>query len=124
MVKQIRYLPKHLSLDRKNERVTLEEEHIPVGDYVRAPGDVPKILLIPNLSRGHGQVRGGVTGRGRGRGVVIEIIGAPSGQGSSDSHHGRAQGRRRGRTTNMITREELVDEIARAINATLPNLVA
>ncbi|CAI9269789.1 unnamed protein product [Lactuca saligna] len=39
-------------------RVTPEEERIPIGAYVRAPGDVPETPLNPNASRGRGQGRG------------------------------------------------------------------
>nr|KAJ0219575.1 hypothetical protein LSAT_V11C300131780 [Lactuca sativa] len=103
-------------------RVTPEEERIPIGAYVRAPGDVPETPLIPNASRGRGQGRG--RGRGRGRGAVTAPIPVQSAHGSSGSHRGRGRGRGRGRAANTITREELADEIARAIRDTLPDVVA
>nr|KAJ0208383.1 hypothetical protein LSAT_V11C500276030 [Lactuca sativa] len=103
-------------------RVTPEEERIPIGAYVRAPGDVPEIPLIPNASRGRGQERD--RGRGRGRGAVTAPIHVQSAHGSSGSHRGQGRGRGKGRTTNKITREELADEIAREIRATLPDVVA
>nr|KAJ0207852.1 hypothetical protein LSAT_V11C500228720 [Lactuca sativa] len=103
-------------------RVTPKEEHIPIGAYVRALGDVPEAPLIPNASRGRGQGRG--RGRGGGRGAVTTPIPIQSDNGSSGSHCGRGRGRGRGRAENTITREELADEIARAIRDTLPNVVA
>ena len=103
-------------------RVTPEEERIPIGAYVRAPGDVPETPLNPNASRGRGQGRG--RGRGRGRGAVTAPIPVQSAHGSSGSHRGRGRGRGRGRAANTITREELADEIARAIRDTLPDVVA
>nr|KAJ0214863.1 hypothetical protein LSAT_V11C300132050 [Lactuca sativa] len=96
--------------------VTPEEERIPIGAYVRAPGDVPETPLNPNASRGRGQGRG--RGRGRGRGAVTAPIPVQSAHGSSGSHRGRGRGRGRGRVGNTITREELADEIARAIQDT------
>nr|KAJ0192365.1 hypothetical protein LSAT_V11C800454700 [Lactuca sativa] len=103
-------------------RVTPEEERIPIGAYVRAPGDVPETPLNPNASRGRGQGRG--RGRGRGRGAVTAPIPVQSAHGSSGSHRGRGRGRGRGRAANTITREELADEIARAIRDTLPDVIA
>nr|KAJ0222512.1 hypothetical protein LSAT_V11C200051360 [Lactuca sativa] len=91
---------------KKFTRVTPEEERIPIGAYVRAPGDVPETPLIPNASRGRGQGRG--RGRGRGRGVVTTLIPVQLAHGSSGSHCGRGR----------------ADEIARAIRDTLPDVVA
>nr|KAJ0209241.1 hypothetical protein LSAT_V11C400226580 [Lactuca sativa] len=88
----------------------------------RAPGDVPETPLNPNTSRGRGQGRG--RGRGRGRGAVTAPIPVQSAHGSSGSHRGRGRGRGRGRAANTITREELADEIARAIRDTLPDVIA
>ncbi|XP_052622738.1 uncharacterized protein LOC128128017 [Lactuca sativa] len=104
-------------------RVTPEEERIPIGAYVRAPGDVPETPLNPNASRGWDQGRG--RGRGRARGAVTAPIPVQSAHGSSGSHRdrGRGRGRGRGRAANTITREELADEIARAIRDTLPDVV-
>nr|KAJ0226749.1 hypothetical protein LSAT_V11C100047230 [Lactuca sativa] len=96
-------------------RVTSDEERIPVGVYVRAPGDVSEPPMIPNTSRGRGQGRGEGRGMGRGRGVVTTPIPTQSDHGSSRSHCGRGRDRGRGRATNMITREELADEIAQQI---------
>nr|KAJ0192261.1 hypothetical protein LSAT_V11C800426920 [Lactuca sativa] len=98
---------------RRFTRVTPEEERIPIGAYVRAPGDVPKAPLIPNASHGRGQGRGRV--RGRGRGAITTPIPIQSAHGSPGSHRGRSQGRGRGRTAHTITREELADEIDWAI---------
>ncbi|CAI9302441.1 unnamed protein product [Lactuca saligna] len=75
-------------------RVTPEDEQIPIGAYVRAPGDVPETPLIPNASRGRGQGR--VRGRGGGRGAVTTSIPAQSAHGSFRSHHGRGRGLGRG----------------------------
>nr|KAJ0210122.1 hypothetical protein LSAT_V11C400222870 [Lactuca sativa] len=97
-------------------RVTPEEERIPIGAYVRAPGDVPETPLNPNTSHGQGQGRG--RGRGRGRGDVTTLIPVQS------AHGIRIPPRSRGRAANTITREELADEIARAIRDTLPDVVA
>ncbi|CAI9276610.1 unnamed protein product [Lactuca saligna] len=44
--------------------------------------------------------------------------------GSSGSHCGHSRGHRRVHATNLVTREEFADEIARAIRATLPDVVA
>nr|KAJ0216260.1 hypothetical protein LSAT_V11C300142470 [Lactuca sativa] len=103
-------------------RVTPEEERIPIGAYVRAPGDVPETPLIPNASRGRDQGRCRV--RGRGRGAVTTSIPVQSAHDSSGSHRGRGRGRGRVRAANTITREELADKITQAIRATLPDIVA
>ncbi|KAL4556843.1 hypothetical protein LXL04_035008 [Taraxacum kok-saghyz] len=63
-------------------------------------------------------------GRGRGRGATTAPAAAPSGYGSSNSNRIRAQGHGQGGTTNVVTREELANEIARAIQATMPNVIA
>nr|KAJ0216609.1 hypothetical protein LSAT_V11C300146350 [Lactuca sativa] len=88
----------------------------------RAPGDVPETTLIPNASRGQGQGRG--RGRGRSRGAITAPIPRQLAHGSSGSHRGQDQGCGRGSTENTITKEELADEIAQAMRATLPDLVA
>nr|KAJ0215152.1 hypothetical protein LSAT_V11C300102230 [Lactuca sativa] len=74
--------------------------------------------------RGRCQGRGGDKGRGRGRGFVTTLMPTPLAHGSSGSHHSRGRGRGRGPMENVTTREELADEIARVIRATLPNVVA
>ncbi|KAL4591616.1 hypothetical protein LXL04_004585 [Taraxacum kok-saghyz] len=91
---------------------------------VTEPGGVPETPLIPTVGRGRGQRRGTGRGRGRGRGATTAPAAAPSGHGSSNSNHIRAQGHGQGGTTNVVTREELANEIARAIQATLPNVIA
>ncbi|CAI9261344.1 unnamed protein product [Lactuca saligna] len=76
-------------------RVTPEDECIPIRAYVRALGDVPETPLNPNATHG-----------------------------SSGSHRGRGRGHGRGHSANTITREELADEIARAIRDTLLDVAA
>ncbi|KAL4584940.1 hypothetical protein LXL04_009553 [Taraxacum kok-saghyz] len=95
----------------------------PVGRG-RGQGGVPKTPLIPTVGRGRGQRRGTGRGRGRARGATTAPAAAPSGHGSSNSNRIRAQGHGQGGTTNVVTREELANEIARAIQATLPNVIA
>ncbi|CAI9268434.1 unnamed protein product [Lactuca saligna] len=107
---------------RRFIRVTPEEERIPIGAYVRALGDVLETPLITNASCGWGQGRG--RGRGRGRGAVTAPIPVQSAHGSSGSHCGQGRGHKRGHAENTITRDELADEIARAIRAALRDVVA
>ncbi|KAL4573129.1 hypothetical protein LXL04_019924 [Taraxacum kok-saghyz] len=91
---------------------------------VTEPGGVPENPLIPTVGRGRGQRRGIGRGRGRGRGATTALVDAPSGHESSNSNRMHAQGHGQGHTTNVVTREELANEIARAIQATLPNVIA
>ncbi|KAL4587726.1 hypothetical protein LXL04_000600 [Taraxacum kok-saghyz] len=76
---------------------------------VTAPGGVPETPLIPTVGRGCGQKRAPAA--------------APSGHESSNSNRIRAC-HGQGGTTNVVTREELANEIAHAIQATLPNVIA
>ncbi|KAL4592790.1 hypothetical protein LXL04_005795 [Taraxacum kok-saghyz] len=91
---------------------------------VTEPRGVPETPLIPIVGRGRVQKRGTGRGRGRGRGATTAPVAAPSGHRSSNSNRMRAQGHGQGHTTNVVTREELANEIARAIQATLPNVIA
>ncbi|KAL4578914.1 hypothetical protein LXL04_015046 [Taraxacum kok-saghyz] len=91
---------------------------------VTEPSGVPETPLIPTVGRGRGQRRGTGRGRGRGRGATTTPVAAPSGHGSSNSNRMRAQGHGQGHTTNVVTRDELANEIARAIQAALPNVIA
>ncbi|KAI3763911.1 hypothetical protein L2E82_13911 [Cichorium intybus] len=105
-------------------RVTLEGSHVPTGANVTPPGGVPEAPLNFVARRGRGQGRGGGRGRGRGRGSGTTPIPTTSAHGSSNSNRGRGRGRGRGRATNVITTEELANEIAQAIQANLPNVIA
>lgn len=110
---------------RRSERFTPERGGILVGADVPALREVADTPINPNTCCGRGQGRGGVIGRGIGRGVVTSPLWAQSVQMSSNSNQGRGRGwdRRQGRATNVVTQEELVDVTARDIQATLSNII-
>ncbi|KAL4566045.1 hypothetical protein LXL04_030154 [Taraxacum kok-saghyz] len=108
-------------------RVTGEEGGNHIGANPTESGGVFGVSVIPpvdRVGRGRGHRRSTGRGRGRGRGTTTAPAAAPSGHGSSNSNCIRAQGHGQGRNTNVVTREELTNEIARAIHATLPNVIA
>ncbi|KAI3510608.1 hypothetical protein L1887_17735 [Cichorium endivia] len=83
---------------------------------------IPNSVAQENATTSRGRGRGGRPARGRGRGQRADTAPIPSIQGSS--HPGGTRGRGRGRGIATIPRNELVEEITRVLQATLPTLLA
>ncbi|KAL4571485.1 hypothetical protein LXL04_018245 [Taraxacum kok-saghyz] len=82
---------------------------------VTEPGGVPETPLIPTVGRGRGQRRGTGRGRGRGRGVMHHrAMEVPTPTACVHKVTGKA----------IQLMDELANEIARAIQAALPNVIA